>query len=170
MIVDAWAQRHVRDPIFKPLRRRNREEVPVVTTIRTMDKASIAKTLISAWVAPRNVMISNDEIAGFAAEHPDRLVGIGSVDISNPMQAIAEIRRRVEELSFRGSVYCLGCKRFRGRTAGLRVPTCCAGVANDVLRRGRPARLLSRNQFYPARPAAAGVMQRKEAKVFGESH
>lgn len=89
-------------------------------------------------MAPRNVMISNDEVAGFAAEHPDRLVGIGSVDISNPMHAIAEIRRHAEELSFRGSACCLGCRRFRGRTAGL-----------------------------PARPAAAGVLQRNEAKVFG---
>lgn len=51
MIVDAWAQRHVRDPIFESRRRWNREEAPgeevsEVTTIRAMDKASIAKTLM----------------------------------------------------------------------------------------------------------------------------
>ena len=47
-------------------------------------------------------MISNDEVAHFVAEYPDRLVGIGSVDISKPMQAVAEIRRCVEELGFKG--------------------------------------------------------------------
>lgn len=69
MIIDAWAQhptlRHVRDPIFDSLRRRNREEapteeLPVAATIRAMDDAGVAKALISAWIAPRNVMISND--------------------------------------------------------------------------------------------------------------
>ena len=111
MIVDAWAQhptlRHARDPIFDSLQRWNREEppteeLPVAATIRAMDAAGVAKALISAWVAPRNVMISNDEVAGFVGEHPDRLVGIGSVDISQPMRAVAEIRRCVEELGFKG--------------------------------------------------------------------
>ena len=76
--------------------------VPVAATIRPMDAAGVAKSLISAWVALRNIMISNDEVAGFVNEYPDRLVGVGSVDISRPMQAVAEIRRFVEELGFRG--------------------------------------------------------------------
>ena len=102
MIVDAWAQhptlRHVRDPIFDSLRRWNREEapteeLPVAATIRAMDAAGVAKALISAWVAPRNVMISNDEVAGFVAEYPDRLAGIGSVDTSARM-----VRRYPQQL------------------------------------------------------------------------
>ena len=111
MIIDAWAQhptlRHARDPVFDSLRRWNRqnapsEELPVAATIRLMDAAGVAKGLISAWVAPRNTMISNDEVAGFVAEYPDRLVGIGSVDIARPMRAVGEIRRCVEELGFKG--------------------------------------------------------------------
>ena len=74
----------------------------MAATIRPMDAAGVAKSLISAWVALRNIMISNDEVAGFVNEYPDRLVGVGSVDISRPMQAVAEIRRFVEELGFRG--------------------------------------------------------------------
>ncbi|WP_428481111.1 amidohydrolase family protein [Pyruvatibacter mobilis] len=70
-------------------------------TIAMMDQAGIDRMLISAWVAPRNVMISNDEVAGFVAEAPDRLVGVGSVDISCPMDAVREIRRCVRELGFR---------------------------------------------------------------------
>ena len=111
MIIDAWAQhptlRHTRHPMFDSLRRWNRQdaptqELPVAATIREMDAAGVAKGLISAWVAPRNTMISNDEVAGFVSEFPDRLVGIGSANIARPMRAVAEIRRCVEELGFKG--------------------------------------------------------------------
>ncbi|WP_422005508.1 amidohydrolase family protein [Pyruvatibacter mobilis] len=110
MIIDAWGQhptlRHSQDPIFDSLRRWTKteaptEQLPVSVTIAMMDQADIDRMLISAWVAPRNVMISNDEVAGFVAEAPDRLVGVGSVDISRPMDAVREIRRCVRELGFR---------------------------------------------------------------------
>lgn len=111
MIIDAWAQhptlRHARDPIFDSLRRWNRqqaptEEIPLDKTIRAMDDAGVAKTLISAWVGPRGTMISNDEVAQFVSAYPDRLVGVGSVDITRPLQAVAEVRRCVEQLGFKG--------------------------------------------------------------------
>jgi predicted TIM-barrel fold metal-dependent hydrolase len=111
MIIDAWAQhptlRHAQDPIFESLRRWGRtttpkEQLPLEVTIDSMDRANVTKSLISAWVAPRNVMISNDEVASFVSDYPDRLVGIGSVDITKPMAAIAEIKRCVNELGFKG--------------------------------------------------------------------
>lgn len=77
------------------------EELPLAMTIKSMDAANVSKSLISAWVAPRNVMISNDEVFQFVSEYPDRLIGIGSVDISKPMQAIQEIKRCVNELGFK---------------------------------------------------------------------
>ncbi len=110
MIIDAWAQhptlRHSQDPIFDSLRRWTKgqipnEALPVSATIAAMDQAGVDKSLISAWVAPRNVMISNDEVAAFVSEYPDRLVGVGSVDISKPMDAVRDIRRCVEELRFK---------------------------------------------------------------------
>jgi predicted TIM-barrel fold metal-dependent hydrolase len=110
MIIDAWAQhptlRHTQDPIFDSLRRwtkqdRPTEDIPLALTIAAMDEAGIERSLISAWVAPDNVMISNDEVAAFVNEYPDRLVGVGSVDISRPMQAVNEIRRCVHELGFK---------------------------------------------------------------------
>lgn len=111
MIIDAWAQhptlRHSQDPIFDSLRRWMRgaiptEEIPVSMTVAAMDHGQVNKSLISAWYAPRNVMISNDEVASFVAEAPDRFAGVGSVDISKPMQAVAEVKRCVEELGFVG--------------------------------------------------------------------
>ena len=42
------------------------------------------------------------EVAEFVGEYPERLIGIGSVDISKPMQAVAAIKRCVNELGFKG--------------------------------------------------------------------
>ncbi len=110
MIIDAWAQhptlRHAQSPIFESLRRWTKtkaptEAPPVSSTIAAMDAASVDKALICAWQAPGQDLISNDEVAGFVAEYPDRLVGVGSVDISKPMQAVREVRRCVDELGFK---------------------------------------------------------------------
>ena len=74
MIIDAWAQhptlRLSRDPMFDSLRRWSRQEaptepIPVRSTIQKMDEAGVTSALISAWVAPHNVMISNDEVVDF---------------------------------------------------------------------------------------------------------
>jgi hypothetical protein len=83
-IIDAWAQhptlRHIADPIFESLRRWTRtdvpaEELPVSLTVGLMDEGGVDRALISAWYGQRGPMISNDEVAGFVAEAPDRLVG-----------------------------------------------------------------------------------------------
>ena len=46
-------------------------------------------------------MISNDEVAAFVEESEGRLVGVGSVDITRPMEATREIRRCIHELGFK---------------------------------------------------------------------
>ncbi|MFN0123753.1 MAG: amidohydrolase family protein [Blastocatellia bacterium] len=116
MIIDAWAQhptaRHSQDPMFDSLRRWTRKdagaemqgagELPVSATLQSMDAGGVAISLISAWVGPKGAMISNDEVAAFVSEAPDRLVGVGSVDISRPLAAVREIRRCVKQLGFRG--------------------------------------------------------------------
>ena len=110
-IIDAWAQhptrRHLEQPMFESLRRWTRGalpegELPVSATIAAMDEAGVALSLISAWVGPRGDLISNDEVAGFVAQAPDRLAGIGSVDITRPRAAVREVRRCIRELRFKG--------------------------------------------------------------------
>lgn len=110
MIIDAWAQhptlRHIQDPIFDSLRRWTKAPVPqeappVSSTLAAMDAGAIDISLISAWCAPGKTMISNDEVAEFVAQAPGRLVGVGSVDLSRPVKAVAEIRRCVKELGFK---------------------------------------------------------------------
>lgn len=110
MIIDAWAQhptlRHLQDPIFESLRRWTKlpmpsSELPVETTLAAMDQGGVDRSLISAWVGPGKVMISNDEVASFVAQAPYKLIGVGSVDVSKPMQAVREVRRCVDELGFK---------------------------------------------------------------------
>ena len=57
--------------------------------------------MISAWEGPRGSLISNDEVAAFVRQAPDRLAGVGSVDISRPRAAVREMRRCVRELGFK---------------------------------------------------------------------
>jgi len=111
MIIDAWAQhltlRHAQDPMFESLRRWTKQPLPtavppLAATVAAMDAAGVGRGLISAWVAPRNVMISNDEVAGFVAEAAGRLLGVGSVDLARPALVRAEVRRCVEALRFVG--------------------------------------------------------------------
>lgn len=111
MIVDAWGQhptlRHAQHPMFDSLRRWNRQSVPteqppVAATLRAMDRGRVDRMLTTAWYGPNDVLISNEEVAEFVAESDGRLIGVGSVDIARPMEAVAEVRRCVDELGFKG--------------------------------------------------------------------
>ena len=84
-----------------PMSRAVASDWPVSMTIASMDAAGVAKSLISAWEGPRGSLISNDEVASFVREAPDRLLGVGSVDISRPRDAVREVRRCVRELGFK---------------------------------------------------------------------
>ena len=117
MIIDAWAQhptiRHMAHPMFDSLRRWTRGEAssrrlvagtepwPVAVTLAAMDEGGVTRSLLSAWEGPRGSLISNDEVAAFVREAPERLVGVGSVDISRPREAVREIRRCVRGLGFK---------------------------------------------------------------------
>jgi len=117
MIIDAWAQhptaRHLAQPMFDSLRRWTRGrageqslaaaqgEWPVAVTLASMAEGGVALSLISAWEGPRGSLISNDEVAAFVGEAPDRLAGVGSVDLSRPRDAVREVRRCVRQLGFK---------------------------------------------------------------------
>jgi len=110
-IIDVWMQhpnlKFSNHPMFDSLRRwtgaeKLAEEIPVETTIAAMDEAGVSLGLICAWWGPQGSLISNDEVAALVRKHPDRFVGIGSVDLYRPMDGIRELRRCVRELGFKG--------------------------------------------------------------------
>ena len=112
MAVDVWMQhptlRFISHDMFAPLLRWTgqdvpAEEIPIDATVAAMEQAGIRFGLLSAWYAPHEgALISNDEVAGWVAEHPDRLAGLAAVDLDRPMDAVRELRRCVVELGFKG--------------------------------------------------------------------
>ena len=110
MIVDVWMQhptlRFMQHEMFDSLRRWTKmqtpdQEVPVEFTIAAMDGGGVDVGLVSAWHGPDGFLISNDEVDGFVRQAPDRLVGVGSVNIARPVEAVREVRRCVQELGFK---------------------------------------------------------------------
>ena len=106
-IIDAWMQhptlRHINHDMFESLRRWTgiegelAEPIPLEATIAVMDDGGVDVGLTSAWYGPAGALIDNDEVAGFVAAHPDRLRGVAGVDLRKPMDAVRELRRRVDE-------------------------------------------------------------------------
>jgi predicted TIM-barrel fold metal-dependent hydrolase len=98
-------QRFLEQPFFESLRRWSRQksipEIPLSHTIDAMDQAGVKIGLTAAWWGPQGALISNDEVAGFVGEYPSRLIGVASVNLLNPMEAVRELRRCVRELGFR---------------------------------------------------------------------
>ncbi|MEC7524938.1 MAG: amidohydrolase family protein [Myxococcota bacterium] len=111
MTIDAWIQHptpsFLGHDMFASLRRwmgidEVPASIPIEFTLGALERAGVDRALVSAWYGPEGAMISNDEVAGFVAQAPDRLVGVASVDLRRPLQAVRELRRCVKELGFRG--------------------------------------------------------------------
>jgi predicted TIM-barrel fold metal-dependent hydrolase len=106
-IVDVWMQhptlRHSNHEMFASLRRWTRrdgeltEPIPLETTIAAMDAGGVGVGLTAAWYGPEGALIGNDEVAAFVSRHPDRLRGVAGADLRRPMEAVRELRRRVDE-------------------------------------------------------------------------
>jgi len=69
--------------------------------VAAMDAGGIRRGLISAWYAPDGPLVTNDEVASFVAEAPDRFVGVASVDLCQPHAAVRELRRAIHELGLK---------------------------------------------------------------------
>lgn len=99
--------RFLQHDMFEPLLRWTgqqtpTQEVPLALTLRAMDEAEIERAYISAWYGPTGALISNDEVATWAAQHPDRFTAVASVDIREPTKAMRNLRRAVNDLGCRG--------------------------------------------------------------------
>jgi predicted TIM-barrel fold metal-dependent hydrolase len=112
MTIDAWMQHPTRRflelEMFAPLRRWTGGEIPegelpIERTVAAMDAAGVDFGLLSAWNAPREgALISNDEVAGWVREHPQRFAGLAAVALDRPMEGVRELRRCVAELGMIG--------------------------------------------------------------------
>jgi uncharacterized protein len=110
MSIDVWMQhptaRFLQQEMFASIRRWTGDamptgEIPIDATIASMDEADVERGLICAWYTPDGPLITNDEVAACVHAHPDRLVGVASVDLRSPVAAVRELRRAVNDLGFR---------------------------------------------------------------------
>jgi len=110
-IIDVWAQvpttRFMAEPWLESLLRWTGEEgerkpVSVAQTLAEMDRAKVDAAILSAWHGPQGVLISNDEVEAAIDVAPARLHGLVSVDLNRPMEAVREIRARIDNKKFIG--------------------------------------------------------------------
>jgi predicted TIM-barrel fold metal-dependent hydrolase len=108
-IVDVWAQHPTRrlaeQPWLATLARWTGQEVtelPLEATIGAMNAGGVSVALLSGWHGPTGSLISNDEVAQAVEAFPDRFAGLASVDLTDPMGAVREVRRCITDLGFVG--------------------------------------------------------------------
>ncbi|MCB9507424.1 MAG: amidohydrolase [Myxococcales bacterium] len=111
MTIDAWIQhptpQMLHHPMFDTLRRwvgagSIPDVVPVELTLGMLDAAGVERAALTAWIGPQGTLVSNDQVAALCRAHPSRFFGLASLDLYDPMGAVRELRRRVEEDGFRG--------------------------------------------------------------------
>jgi predicted TIM-barrel fold metal-dependent hydrolase len=108
-IIDVWAQhpteRFLAEPFLATLKRwtgQDFQEVPMELTVEAMRSAGVSQALISAWYGPSGSLISNEEVLEMTERYPDLFVGLASVDLSQPVEAVRTLRKYVTDHGFKG--------------------------------------------------------------------
>ncbi len=109
-IIDAWMQHPTPDfimhPMFESLRRwiggTVPTEIPPEFTVGAMDQANVRMATVCAWHGPNGPLISNEEVSALVKKYPDRFIGIASVNLHRPMEAVRELRTCVRQFGFKG--------------------------------------------------------------------
>lgn len=70
--------------------------------IRLMDEAGVSQICLSAWNRPGSVLFSNAEVAEYTRAYPDRIFGLVSVDLHDPVAAVKELDHFVRVEGFKG--------------------------------------------------------------------
>lgn len=112
MTIDVWmqhpTQRFLATDMLASLQRWTggqipEHEIPIATTVAAMDAAGVDVGLLTAWRGPNGQdLVSNDEVADWVRQHPNRFAGLATVDLDRPMAAVRELRRRVRDDGFVG--------------------------------------------------------------------
>jgi predicted TIM-barrel fold metal-dependent hydrolase len=110
-VVDAWAQHPTEEFLgqdsLASLRRWRDGGIPEVDlpldwTAQAYENSGVDTALVSAWWGPEGPVISNEYVAEMVGEHSDLFEGIGSVPLDEPMEAVREVRRCVNDFGFVG--------------------------------------------------------------------
>ena len=109
--IDVWAQmtteRMAKAPWLETLLRWTGQTGSALVpspelTLKAMDAANVDIALLSAWHGPQGSLISNAEVAAQIEAAPQRFRGLATVDLTDPMGAVREIREWVDGDRFVG--------------------------------------------------------------------
>jgi predicted TIM-barrel fold metal-dependent hydrolase len=70
--------------------------------IAMMDKAGVDQICLAAWYRPSGPVFSNAEVAEYTRAYPKRIYGLVSVNLLDPISAVAEIDHFVKREGFKG--------------------------------------------------------------------
>lgn len=110
--IDAWAQ-----PGFRDARSKLPEVIRLfeksgtthlidkalepVEIVSMMDAAGVDKLMLCAWCRPGQWLTTNAEVSRHIEAYPDRFVGVGTVDLTNPVNAVRELDECVRHRGFK---------------------------------------------------------------------
>ncbi len=111
-IVDAWANPAIKElfehvPEIARLFRQSgaahllETGVSPSEMIGMMDTAGIERICLTTWARPGVHITSNDRIHEFVRAYPTRIVGVATVNLEKPVEAVRELDRAVRELGFK---------------------------------------------------------------------
>ncbi|KAK5057792.1 hypothetical protein LTR84_011793 [Exophiala bonariae] len=70
--------------------------------ISQMDAAGVSQILLASWRRPGKVIFSNADVARYTRAYPTRIFGLASVDLHDPVAAVAELTHYVVHEGFKG--------------------------------------------------------------------
>jgi uncharacterized protein len=70
--------------------------------VALMDDAGVSHICLAAWNRPGKAICSNAEVAEYTRAYPDRIFGLASVDLRDPISAVKELEHYVKVEGFKG--------------------------------------------------------------------
>jgi len=70
--------------------------------ISMMDSAGVSQICLASWRRPGQIIFSNEEVAEYTRAYPDRIFGLASVDLLDPLSAVKELEHYVVKEGFKG--------------------------------------------------------------------
>ncbi|RKK69358.1 hypothetical protein BFJ69_g12782 [Fusarium oxysporum] len=110
LVVDVWANpTHNRIPETERLFKQSHADPALFSKklspeqiIALMDEAGVSQICLSAWNRPGSVIASNEEIAEYTRAFPNRIFGLVSVDLHDPVSAVKDLDHYVRKEGFKG--------------------------------------------------------------------
>ncbi len=109
-IIDAWAQPVLKGSLLPEVVQVFEksgsahllgQDLSAAQLVELMDQAGVDRVMLCAWHRPGTWVISNDTIAEFVRQFPQRFVGVAAVNLEKPVEAVHELERAVRDLGFK---------------------------------------------------------------------